>query len=316
MSASGIKPRTIVKTSSIPATERFFKLSLILIIGFSFGDIAQSATSPYVTSRTNVPLDQAVDDSINGVLPYFASHTPQEGGSVASLTDAISPTAPTGNVILGPDNTWLGVAWDFGEPAPGMIWKLDRMDIWIAAADNLRKGYRADLSVSVSGDVNDFQIIPNSYHWEGLTENSQFNHIRYDFPDEFIEAVNEHGEPIPDQHKYPVTGFRYLRFNSRGDGINGVDWQPRYVEIDVWVSQVSGPSDVPVIESYERDESGNVHLAWSAVPGRTYAVERTEALTESWTTLDYVYAEGTTASFSDFSPPQSQGFYRVVWYGW
>lgn len=182
---------------------------------------------------TNIPLNQSATDDVNGIIP-LGSHSPVEG-SISHLTDATSPTDPTSNVILGPDNTWVGVTWDFGDLPEGEFWRLDRVDIWIAGEDNLRKGFRGDFSTSLSGNIDDFTVVPNSEHEAELTQNANFNLVRYDFPGVFI-AGDE-----PDQDQYPVEGFRYLRFNSRGYNLEDVDWQSRFVEIDIWVSQIPEP---------------------------------------------------------------------------
>jgi hypothetical protein len=213
-------------------------VGLAVLLAFLVGD-AQAVTSPYVTVQQNVPLNQSTTDSVNGIVP-FGSHTPIEG-SLVSLTDATSPNSPTANVILGPDNTWVGVTWDFGAPAPGTVWRLDRVDIWIAGEDNLRKGFRGDLSVSLTGDVNDFTVIPNSFHEAALSQHANYNYLRYDFPEEFIAGAN------PDQDRYPVTDFQFLRLNSRGDTITGTDWQSRYVEIDIWVTQIPEPGTTALL---------------------------------------------------------------------
>lgn len=221
--------------------------SLALAIGSGLISVStvSAATSPYVTEQVNVPLNQATDDTVNGILPYYNSH-PVVEGTLAGLTDASSATSPAASVILGPDNDWVGVAWDFGEPPEGQIWQLDRFDVWIHGGDDLRKGYRADLSVSLTGNPDDFQIIPNSLHWQDLSQNDQFNHIRYDFPEEFIAGDK------PANDRYPVTDFRYLRLNSRGatvkneEGVD-VDWQTRFVEVDIWVSAVPEPSSLALL---------------------------------------------------------------------
>ena len=221
--------------------------SLALAIGFGLIAVStvSAATSPYVTEEVNVPLNQATNDSVNGILPYSISHGVVEG-SLASLSDATSATSPTANVIIGPENTWVGITWDFGAPPEDKIWRLDRFDVWIHGGDNYRKGYRADLSVSLTGNVDDFQIIPNSLHWQDLSKNDQFNHIRYDFPEEFIAGDK------PENDQYPVMDFQYLRLNSRGATVKneeGVDvsWQPRFVEIDIWVSAVPEPSSLALL---------------------------------------------------------------------
>lgn len=46
--------------------------------------------------------------------------------------------------------------------------------------------------------------------------------------------------------------FQYLRLNSRGATVKneeGVDvsWQPRFVEIDIWVSAVPEPSSLALL---------------------------------------------------------------------
>jgi hypothetical protein len=220
--------------------KRHFFLGTVALISLIVVHGAGAVTSPYVTVQQNVPLNQSTTDSVNGVLPYFNSHTIAEG-SLFSLTDATSANSPSANVILGPDNTWVGVAWDFGAPDPGNVWRLDRVDIWIAGSDNLRKGFRGDLSVSQTGDQGDFTVIPNSLHHEALSQHENFNYLRYDFPEQFIAGG------APDQDRYPVIDFQYLRLNSRGDGISGTDWQPRYVEIDIWVSQIPEPGTVSLL---------------------------------------------------------------------
>lgn len=170
-----------------------------------------------MTQQTNVPLNQSTDDGINNVLPYFVSHGVVEG-SISSLTDATSSDLPIGDVIVGPDNELVGIAWNFGTPDPGMVWQLDRVDIWIAGYDNFRKGFHGDLSYSLSGDVNDFTVIPSSEHLDSLSENANYNHIRYDFPAEL------------------VTDFQYIRLNL----LNSEN-KPRIVEVDMWVSQIPEP---------------------------------------------------------------------------
>jgi hypothetical protein len=282
-------------------------LIILLTLGLSLlsNRETNAATSPYVTQETNVPLNQSTNDSINGILPYFVSHAAVEG-TASSLIDAVTPDTPTDNVILGPDNTWIGVTWDFGEPNSGYIWRLDRVDEWIAGGDNLRKGIRADLSVSITGEINDFTVISNSLHWDALQQNDQFNHLRYDFPDQFIAG------PTNTMDRYPVKGFRYLRLNSRGDKINGVDWQTRFVEFDVWVSQVLSP-DTPVINSVTRNQSGDVTFKWNAITGRTYVVDyKTNLIQPEWISLDPFVADSETASVTNNTAGFSQRFYRVV----
>jgi len=289
--------------------------AFILTAGLlSFGvQKIKAATSPYVTEETNVPLNQSTNDSINGVLPFFVSDTPLEGGSADRLTDATSTNTPTSNVILGPENTWVGVAWDFGEPPEGFIWKLDRVDAWIAGEDYLRKGYRADLSVSLTGGVDDFAIITNSLHWSGLTQNAQFNHIRYDFPSEFVAGAN------PDMDKYPVSGFRYLRLNSRGDNPNGdgtPDWQTRFVEFDVWVSPIPGP-DTPVISTPTRAQNGDVVFTWNAIPSRTYEVNyKTNLLQPDWIALDSIIPDSEIGSVTNNAGNDPERYYRVILKTW
>jgi hypothetical protein len=266
---------------------------------------ALAVTSPYVTQQTNVPLNQASSDTVNGVVPFF-SHSVVEGGT-ETLTDATSPNTPDGNVILGPDNTWVGVTWDFGAPPAGYVWRLDRFDAWISAGDNLRKGYQADLSVSSTGDVNDFSIIPNSKHWVGLSQNDNFNHIRYDFPTNFIASGVTNT-----MDRYPVEGFRYLRLNSRGDSISGTDWQTRFVEIDIWVTAIPDP-ETPRITSITH-AGGDVTLSWNAIEGRSYTVEyKSEFDGSGWSILDARLAGSTTETFTDSATSGGpQRFYQVV----
>jgi hypothetical protein len=283
----------------------FVTISFGLLLSFLGAD-AKAATSPYSTVETNIPLNQATNDSINGVLPYFVSHSPQEGSS-DYLVDATSADAPTGNVILGPDNTWLGVAWDFGEPASGYIWKLVRADVWIAAGDDLRKGIQADISVSSSGDPGDFVVVSNSYHWAGLNHNEQFNHVRWDFPDEFIAG------PTNTMDRYPVKDFRYLRLNSRGDRINNTDWQTRFVEFDVWVSQVPHP-DTPIISNPTRNENGDVIFSWNSVVGRIYSVDyKTNLSQPGWISIEpTITADSNNTAFTNSTAGESERYYRVV----
>ena len=282
-----------------------FGLILTLAFFSSWVDEARAVTSPYVTVQTNTPLNQATNDSVNGILPYFVSHTTVEG-PVDTLIDATSPSAPDANVILGPDNTWVGVAWDFGDPAPGFIWKLSRIDAWISAGDNLRKGYRADFSISLTGGVDDFTVISNSLHWAGLNQNDQFNHVRYDFPDQFIAGATN------TMDRYPANGFRYLRLNSRGDRINNVDWQTRFVETDIWVSQIPAPA--PAFISIKRNsQTGDLTLAWSTIFGRTYNLEYKSDLDQlNWVFLNSIVADSSIESFVDLSNADPQRFYRLV----
>ncbi len=268
---------------------------------------AFAVTSPYVTASTNVPLNQATTDTINGVLPYYNSHSMREG-AIESLTDATSPSQPAGNVILGPDNTWVSVAWDFGDPPQDHLWRLNRFDAWIIAADNLRKGYQADLSVSVSGEVDDFSIIPNSKHWESLSQNDQYNHVRYDFPTTFIAGTNTNMD------RYSVVGFRYLRLNSRGDSINNVDWQTRFVEIDAWVEPIPDPAKIPVISSIQPGAPGDVVVTWNAILGRTYAVEYKTNLPgqTDWLPAGTIEAQSPSQSFTNRPGAEPQRYYRVA----
>jgi hypothetical protein len=280
-------------------------LGLAAVLCFIAAPAAHAVTSPYVTSQSNVPLNQATDDTVNGVLPYFVSHETIEG-PVSRLTDAVSPNAPADNVILGPDNTWVGVAWDFGEPPPGFVWRLERFDAWTVGGDNLRKGYRADISVSLTGDIEDFDVVPNSLHWEAMA-NSQYNHIRYDFPTEFIAGATAA------QDRYPVMGFRYLRFNSLGDRISNTDWQSRFVEIDIWVALAPSPSNPPTINHNWHDPiNGSIHFNWSAILGRTYAVEYKSNLSDTgWTHLETIYARSVRPTFTD-DTTAVQRYYRVA----
>jgi len=285
----------------LPAFFVFF----ILVFSSFWAGKAHAATSPYATVQTNVPLNQATNDSINGILPYFVSHTTVEG-PVDTLIDATSTNTPDGNVILGPDNTWVGVAWDFGDPAEGFVWKLSRIDVWISAGDELRRGIRADFSVSSTGGVDEFTVISNSLHWAALSQNSQFNYLRYDFPDQFIAGATNNMD------RYPVNGFRYLRLNSRGDSPSGgVDWQTRFAELDVWVTQIPSP-DRPVFSSVKREPNGDVTLNWSAILGRTYNLEyKTDLNQSSWIFLEAIVADSETESAVDESTAGSQRFYRV-----
>jgi hypothetical protein len=275
------------------------------VLCFIAAPSAHAVTSPYVTSQSNVPLNQATDDTVNGVLPYFVSHETIEG-PVSRLTDAVSPDAPGDNVILGPDNTWVGVAWDFGEPPPGFVWRLERFDAWTVGGDNLRKGYRADISVSLTGEIDDFDVVPNSLHWEAMA-NSQYNHIRYDFPTEFIAGATAA------QDRYPVMGFRYLRFNSLGDRISNTDWQSRFVEIDIWVALAPSPSNPPTINyNLYNPTNGIIHFNWSAILGRTYAVEYKSNLSDTgWTHLETIYARSVRPTFTD-DTTAVQRYYRVA----
>ena len=263
-------------------------------------------SSPYATVQTNVPLSQATSDNINGLLPYFNSHTPLEG-NIASISDATSTSAPDANVIIGPDNTWVGVAWDFGDPGVGYMWRLDRIDVWIAAGDNLRKGIQADFSVSNSGNVDEFTVIPNSKHWDALSQNEQFNHVRYDFPPTFIAGAEASSD------RYPVKNFRYLRLNSRGDSINGVDWQSRFVEVDAFATKIPTPSDPPVIYSVRRSNTNDIVIDWAAFSGRTYNVEYKTNLNQAeWINFTTVVADADMESVTNAAPAGSQRFYRLV----
>lgn len=287
--------------------KNFVLLASLILAAVCTPQAASAVTSPYVTVQTDVPLAQATDDTINGVLPYFHSHDMLEG-TIESLTDATSPDSPAGNVILGPDNTWVGVAWDFGDPPPDFVWRLNRFDAWIAAGDDLRKGYQADLSVSVTGNPDDFTVISNSLHWAGLTQNDQYNHIRYDFPASFIAGSK------PDMDRYPVVGFRYFRLNSRGDHINDVDWQTRFVEVDAWVAAIPDPAKVPGINSITPGAAGDVTLTWSAIPGRTYSIQcATNLLAQTeWVFAGAIAAESTSQSFTNSSAGAPRRFYRVM----
>mgnify|MGYP002623764586 FL=1 len=278
-----------------------FKAIILLMGLLGFGVLeARAVTSPYVTTQTDVPLNQATNDSINGLLPYFSSHTPQESGSVSRLVDAASATSPNANVILGPDNAWVEVAWNFGAPPAGHVWRLDRLDAWIIAGDNLRKGYRAEIFVSTDG--NNFTVVSNSLHWAGLTQNSRFNHVRYDFPNNYIAGATN------TMDRFPVKGFQYLRFNSRGDSISGTDWQTRFVEMDIWVSPV------PVkFSSVQRDSNGDVTLGWDAILGRTYHLEYKNDLGETdWTHLTAVTTSTETGSYIDTTSGGASRLYRLV----
>ncbi|MDB6029565.1 MAG: hypothetical protein JWM68_5788, partial [Verrucomicrobiales bacterium] len=294
-----------------------FRLSrLCLFIGLALlcareaRAITTSTTSPYVTQQVDVPLNQSTNDSINGVLPYFNSHPPVEpGSSISWLADATSASAPEDNVIPGPDNTWVGMAWDFGDPGDGFTWKLDRVDLWIAAGDNLRRGIRADLSVSSIGGPGDFTVITNSLHWDAMTQNDNFNYVRYDFPNTFVPG------PTADKDKYSVKDFRYLRLNSLGHKLNdsGTDWQTRFTEVDAWVSKVALPSQNPLISSIARNANGDVTFSWSTISGRTYDVEYKNALNETdWTHLDTVIADAESESILDPSTSGAQRYYRIV----
>jgi hypothetical protein len=282
-------------------------LALAAAMGLIAAPTAHAFTSPYVTAQTDVPLNQATDDTVNGILPYFVSHDTVEG-PVSRLTDAFSASAPGENVILGPDNTWVGVAWDFGDPPEGFIWRLDRFDAWIAGEDNLRRGYRADISVSVTGEIDDFAVVPNTMHWAGLTQNPQYNHIRYDFPTEYLAGATV------SQDRYPVMGFRYLRFNSRGDGIEGVDWQTRFVEIDIWVTAIPIPTEGPAIHRLSWNPADNLlGFNWSAILGRTYEVGyKTDLDDPGWTPLQTTYARSAQLSFTDYTTADARRFYRVA----
>ncbi len=264
----------------------------------------QAISSPYVTTQQNVALNQASTDTVNGVVPFFNSHTPLEGASVSTLTDATSADEPTGNVILGPDNTWVGVAYDFGEPPAGMMWRLDRFDAWIAGEDNLRRGYRGDLSISTNGS--DFGVIPNSFHEADLSQNSLYNHVRYDFPSEFVDGQSD------DRDKHVVKGFRYLRLNSRGATVNGADWQSRFVETDIWVTAIPAPSEAPTITGVAR-EGGAIRITWQSIAGRSYNVEYKAVIdANGWNLLNTVTAGGASTSVTDNSIGEAQRFYRVA----
>ena len=286
------------------ALARFLAVCSLLTF---FISSVHATTSPYVTTQTDVPLNQSTNDNVNGLLPYFNSHEPLEG-SIASISDATSSDAPTDNVIAGPDNTWIGIAWDLGDPGADFMWRLDRVDIWIAAGDNLRKGYRADLSVSSTGNVDDFAVIPNSQHWDGLTQNSQYNYVRYDFPDAFVAGADA------SKDKYPVKDFRYLRLNSRGDNAGtGTDWQSRFVEVDIWATKLVLPSRQPTITAIARNSGGDVTLQWSAISGRTYEVQYKPDLNgTNWIHLDSITAGGNTESILDTATTAPQRHYRVV----
>ncbi len=285
-------------------------LALAAVLGLVTVPTVFAATSPYVTQEINVPLAQATDDSVNGVLPFFWSHDVLEG-QIESLTDAVSASSPTASVIVGPENTWVGIAWDFGDPPAGHVWRLDRFDAWIAGGDNLRKGYRADLSVSLSGFIDDFWIIPNSMHWADLKQNDQFNHIRYDFPDKFILGNK------PDNDRYPVMGFRFLRLNSRGAQVDGKDWQTRFVEIDIWVTAVPLPEEGPVIHRLTWNPTNQMlGFSWDAILGRYYEVQsNTDPGNPNWTPLETIYCQVPRLSYSNLIT-EPQGFYRVMKQPW
>lgn len=196
-------------------------------IAMLLGSVASHAvTSPYVTTQTDIPLNQSVTDSVNGIVPV-GSHAALEG-SITSLTDATSATSPSANVILGPDNTWVSATWDLGLLPEGQSWRLDQIDIWIAGEDNLRKGYHGDFSTSLTGDV--YTVIPNSEHEAALTQNNNFNLVRYDFGGLTL-----------------AEDYRYLRFNSNGYNLDGTDWQSRIAEIDVWVTPIPEPGTYALI---------------------------------------------------------------------
>lgn len=282
-------------------------LVLAAALGLITVPAAYAVTSPYVTEEINVPLNQATDDTVNGLLPYFVSHETVEG-PVSRLTDAASASAPGENVILGPDNTWVGVAWDFGDPPEGFVWRLDRFDAWIAGGDNLRRGYRADISVSLTGQIDDFEVVPNTLHWAGLTQNAQHNHIRYDFPAGYIAGTSV------GQDRYPVMGFRYLRFNSLGDRINNVDWQTRFVEIDIWVTAIPSPNNSPEIHRLSWAPADNrLDFSWNAILGRTYEVlYHTDLGGTDWTPLQTTNARSARLSFTDSTTADDRRFYRVM----
>jgi len=195
-----------------------------LVLGVSS---ATAITSPYVTESTNIPLNQAIDDSIQGMVT-FNSHSPVEG-SISSLTDAVTPDTPTANVIPGPaDNTgtWVGLTWDFGGSAfEVQNRQLDRVDIWIDAHDPSRFSFHGDLSISHDGVPSNFIVIPDSEHRATLSQNQNYNLISYVFPEGM------------------VTDFRYLRLNLGPDE----GQLPRIVEIDAWISQIPEPGTYAAI---------------------------------------------------------------------
>jgi hypothetical protein len=81
----------------------------------------------------------------------------------------------------------------------------------------------------------------------------------------------------------------------------------------LWSSQLPAFSQSPVITSISRNESGDVLLSWTAIPGRTYAVEHKSDLTQSdWNTVDVIVAQSETESLLDNSSGDSQRFYRMI----
>ena len=182
--------------------------SLALAIGFGLIAVStvSAATSPYVTQEVNVPLNQATNDSVNGILPYSTSHSVVEG-SLASLSDATSATSPNDQCNRGPENTWVGITWDFGAPPEDKIWR------WIASmfgfmVRQLSQGL-SRISVSLTGNVDDFQIIPNSLHWQDLS-NKTSSTTSAMISRNSLRATNSEND------QYPVMDFQYLRLNSRG----------------------------------------------------------------------------------------------------
>ena len=287
-------------------------LSLYLFVAILFGTFSAKAftspSSPYSTSQLNVPLNQSTNDSINGLLPYFVSQTPVEG-SVASLTDADSTNTPTADIFVAPDGpVTADFAWDFGDPGAGYMWQLKRFDLWIPTADLTHSGAAVSFAVSSVTNLESFITIPNSSgSCSPAGTSSEYNYLRYDFPDVFVAGAD------PTQDKYPVTNFRYLKLSSLGMigiGPSGpIFTQSRFVEVDAWVIKVIKPPQI----SMTRNPAGDVTLTWETISGRTYNIDYKNQLSDpDWSPLTTIIADADSKSVTDNGTSGLQRYYRIV----
>lgn len=172
-----------------------------------------------VTVQTAVSLNQSASDDLNGMTGSLSQSLFQ--GGAGEFTDASSATSPGGNVLWQPDNAAHHVTWDLGAEGAAER-QLDRFSVWLSADDGARTNYHGGISVSLDGS--NYTDVPGGHYANLLPQSTAaYNNVDYQFS--------------PGQ----VVGFRYVRLTSYGVANNGdVYWQPRFVEVDAFVSVASG----------------------------------------------------------------------------
>lgn len=199
-----------------PSANRQFELTASVVHAADAGAMVN------VSLQTATSLNQSTSDSLNGNVGelnaplHFTS-----GGGAESFTNAVSASSPGGNVFWHPDNAAYSITWDLAEEGAAER-QLDRFSVWLSGDDSGRKNYHGSISVSTDGFT--FVDVPGGHYANILPHVSgSFNNVDYQFS--------------PGR----VVGFRYLRFTSHGLAVGNSDegttyWQPRFVEIDVFVS--------------------------------------------------------------------------------